>query len=160
MISSFDKPAKVAKEIENLAKSAKSDVKIETVHQLTEILQEMTSALTLEEVRLSVDVTLSKEEKIDTIEENIEYMLEYLREVMEELKQQASYNEQIALENKRSREAKYFDDSPSSDVIILADDEKDCEDCNRADDREKRFRQARYRNMLTKFYFGSYWKYD
>ena len=29
----------------------------------------MTSALTLEEIRLSVDVTHSKEEKIDTIEE-------------------------------------------------------------------------------------------
>merc|ERR1711874_473910 len=140
--SSLNKLEKVAIEIEKLARSAKSEEEIAAVHQLTQILEEMASALTLEEVRLSVDVTLSKEEKISSLKESVDHLLEYLREVMNELKEQTFYNENFARENKRVRKPKILDEEEISDG------------------NQKKMRQAKYRNMLTKFYFGSYWNYE
>merc|ERR1711874_668746 len=140
--SSLNKLEKVAIEIEKLARSAKSEEEIAAVHQLTQILEEMASALTLEEVRLSVDVTLSKEEKISSLKESVDHLLEYLREVMNELKEQTFYNENFARENKRVRKPKFLDEEEISDG------------------NQKKMRQAKYRNMLTKFYFGSYWNYE
>jgi len=152
--SSLDKLEKVAKEIEELAKSAKSDEEIATVHQLTQILEDMATALTLEEVRLSVNVTLNKQEKnnkFEALEESVDSMLEYLKGIMKELREQAIYNEQIINQNKNSRQPKVIEESHAGDVkIFLVNDET-------TDDKEKKLRQARYRNMLTKFYFGNYW---
>ena len=153
--SSLDKLEKVAKEIEKLAKSAKSEEEIATVHQLTQILEEMATALTLEEVKLSVDLTLSKEQRKDTfedLEESVDAMLEYFKEVMEQLKAQAAFNEQIARDNARARNPKFLKESSAIDAEIVADNEE------KEGDEEKRLRQAKYRNMLTKFYFGSYWQ--
>ena len=108
----------------------------------------------LEEVRLSVDINLSKEEKIGSIEDNIEYMLEYLREVVGQVKEQTNLAAKILKPtNKRTgKELKLADDGLSSDVIIAIDD--DASDL--LEERKKKYRQARYRKMLTNFYFGSY----
>ena len=115
----------------------------------------MATALTLEEVKLSVDLTLSKEQRKDTfedLEESVDAMLEYFKEVMEQLKAQAAFNEQIARDNARARNPKFLKESSAIDVEIVADNEE------KEGDEEKRLRQAKYRNMLTKFYFGSYWQ--
>ena len=146
--SSLEKLEKVAKEIENLAKAAKTDDEVESVHQLSKILEDMTAALTLEELRVSVDVTLSKEEKINTIEENIESMLKYLKEVLGQLKEQTKISTDNAQKDtkRKGKKIKQFDDR-------WMDDQKPISNLEYIN---KKRRQAKYRNMLTKFYFGRY----
>ena len=82
--SSLDKLEKVAKDIELLTKTAETDAEIETVNQLTNILNEMTTALAVEEVRLSVDVSLSRDDKIKETEQSVDEMLSYLKEIIGE----------------------------------------------------------------------------
>ena len=84
--SSLDNLEKVAQEIEKLAFSANSEDEIKSVNQLTKVLEAMTSKLSVDEVKISVDVKLGKVERINNIEENIENMLDSLLEVVGQMK--------------------------------------------------------------------------
>jgi len=153
--SSLDKLEKVAKDIELLTKTAETDAEIETVNQLTNILNEMTAALAVEEVRLSVDVSLSRDDKIKEIEQSVEEMLSYLKEIIGEFQTlKASHTK-----TPEPRQPKKIDLDETDDIFKLILEEKtECEDCNNEEDRDKRLRLAKYRRMLTDFYYGDYWK--
>ena len=147
--TSLEKLESVAFEIENLAKTATTDEDIETIQELTAILEEMTSALAFEEVRLSVDINFNKKNKeVDEFEENIKNMLKYLQTVVEDLKKSQLKSVE---ENRRPKQLKGFD--TNNEFILLFDDRPKKKDPSVSSvDNSREIRRAYYRRMLTDFY--------
>ena len=89
----------VAKEIQKLAFSAKSEEDINFVNQLTEIFDSMAEELSVDEITISLDLNLEKRGKLEKMEKNIEKMLDLLVTVVKEFRE-ARQKKQIAAINR------------------------------------------------------------
>ena len=82
---SLDKFKKVTKDVRNLALSAKSDDEKNTVSQLTKILDVLTAKMSLDEIKISVDLAYGKGRKASVVENDIETMIDSLENVVDQL---------------------------------------------------------------------------
>jgi len=80
--NSLDNLEVVANEIKHLALTAKSKDEISSVNKMAKILETMTAKLSLDEVKISVDLVLGRDDKINTVENDIEGMIDSLVEVV------------------------------------------------------------------------------
>ena len=79
---SLDNLEVIANEIKTLALSAKSQDEIRSVNQMANILEAMTAKLSLDEVKISVDLVLGREDKINIVENDVEGMIDSLVQVV------------------------------------------------------------------------------
>ena len=80
--NSLDNLEVVANEIKHLALTAKSKDEISSVNKMAKILETMTAKLSLDEVKISVDLVLGRDYRINTVENDIEGMIDSLVEVV------------------------------------------------------------------------------
>jgi len=127
--NSLDNLEVVANEINHLALTAKSEDEIRSVNQMAKILEAMTAKLSLDEVKISVDLVLGREDKIKTVENDIEGMIDSLVEVVgtisNDTKTKQLINYKGSDDNSRQKEIgripKQLEDELDEDVEILDD---------------------------------------
>ena len=90
--NSLDNLEVVANEIKHLALTAKSKDEISSVNKMAKILETMTAKLSLDEVKISVDLVLGRDDKINTVENDIEGMIDSLVEVVGAIKSDTKGN--------------------------------------------------------------------
>ena len=116
LTNSLDNLEVIANEIKTLALSAKSQDEIRSVNQMAKILEAMTAKLSLDEVKISVDLVLGREDKINIVENDIEGMIDSLVQVVGTLTDNSNSQGE---EGNIKRVPKQLEDEINQNVEIL-----------------------------------------